>query len=66
VYDFTRTDDTPEAKAARLARLQRMSDQALIRQGRAAAFMAESSPRETWRVQLEECRAEWRRRHPEG
>ena len=62
---FTRTDDTPEAKAACIARLQRMSDSEFQRQGRAAAFMAGRSQRETWCVQLEECRAEWRRRHPE-
>jgi hypothetical protein len=36
---------------------------ALLKYGEAAAWMAERSDRATWRVQLEEASAEWRRRH---
>jgi hypothetical protein len=52
-------------------RLQAMSDERLIKYGKAAAYM--SDPRnsadkrtvhEVYRIQLEECRTEWRRRHP--
>jgi hypothetical protein len=39
-----------------------MSDDQLRKYGEAAAWMAAHSTRETWRVQLEEARAEWRRR----
>jgi hypothetical protein len=47
-------------------RLAAMDDERLREYGRAAASMAARSQRETWRVQLEEARAEWRRRHPRG
>ena len=39
-----------------------MTDEQLTAYGRSAASMVERSDRETWRVQLEEARAEWRRR----
>ena len=64
MYRFTSTEDTPEAKAERLARLECLADAELLRIGRSVAFMAAGSTRETWRTQLEECRAEWRRRRP--
>ncbi|MFZ0884839.1 MAG: hypothetical protein WAN14_15680 [Candidatus Acidiferrales bacterium] len=51
-------------------RLRAMSDEQLIRYGKAARYMAD--PRQSangrvenvYVVQLAECRAEWRRRHP--
>ena len=52
------------------ARLRKMDDDALVRFGKAAAYMCspESNPVEPPRrefvIQLEEARAEWRRRHP--
>ena len=51
-------------------RLQRMSDEKLIEFGRACVYMCSPQanlgkpPREEFVVQLEEARAEWRRRHP--
>jgi hypothetical protein len=39
-----------------------MSDAELVKYGQSAAWMAEHNDRETWRVELEEARAEWRRR----
>jgi hypothetical protein len=51
MYNFTREDIDLEAIRARIAG---MSD---------SAWMAEHNDRATWRVQLEEARAEWRRRH---
>jgi hypothetical protein len=36
----------------------------LERYGLAAASMAARNDRQTWKVQLAETRAEWRRRHP--
>jgi hypothetical protein len=60
MYSFTRTDIDLEAIRARIAR---KSDAELRKYGEAAAWMAAHSTRETWRVQLAEARAEWRRRH---
>jgi hypothetical protein len=40
-----------------------MSDRELLKYGQSAAWMAAHNDRATWRVQLEEARAEWRRRH---
>jgi hypothetical protein len=60
MYSFTREDIDLEAIPARIAR---MSDDHLRKYGEDAAWMAAHSARETWRVQLEEARAEWRRRH---
>jgi hypothetical protein len=60
MYNFTREDIDLEAIRGRIAR---MSDQELRKYGEAAAWMAAHSTRETWRVQLEEARAKWRRRH---
>jgi hypothetical protein len=50
------------------ARLARMSDQALVRFGREAAYMSSPKatlgkpPREAFVIQLREAREEWRRR----
>jgi hypothetical protein len=51
--------------------LREMDDKTLWKFGKAAAYMASpqasadgSPPRPVHRVQLEESRAEWRRRHP--
>jgi hypothetical protein len=60
MYDFT--TETVDFEAIR-ARIAKMTDQAM-RYGKSAAFMAKRSDRETWRVQLNGARAEWRRRHP--
>jgi hypothetical protein len=40
-----------------------MTDAELVKYGQSAAWMAEHNDRATWRVQLEEARAEWRRPH---
>jgi uncharacterized protein YjiS (DUF1127 family) len=51
-------------------RLRRMSDEKLRDFGRACVYMSSPQanlgkpPREEFVVQLEEARAEWRRRHP--
>ena len=47
------------------ARLHKMTDEQLLRFGREARFMCQDkSPREVFVIQLNEARAEWRRRHP--
>ena len=61
MYGFTRENIDLEAIRERIAQ---MSDEALERYGRSAAWLAENDNRETWKVQLAEARAEWRRRHP--
>jgi hypothetical protein len=51
-------------------RLRKMSDQELLRYGRAAKSMCSpdayfgQAPRQTFVIQLEEAKAEWRRRNP--
>jgi hypothetical protein len=52
-------------------RLRGMSDEKLLQYGKAAAYMANSRnsadkrrAHEVYKIQLEECRLEWRRRHP--
>jgi hypothetical protein len=51
-------------------RLQKMSDEQLVKFGKAARFMCSPKanlgqpPREAFVIQLREARAEWRRRHP--
>jgi hypothetical protein len=60
MYNFTREDIDLEAIRARIAG---MSDSELLKYGQSAAWMAEHNDCATWRVQLEEARAEWRRRH---
>jgi hypothetical protein len=52
------------------ARLRKMTDEELIREGEARRYMCSpmanlgKPPRKVFVVQLEEARAEWRRRHP--
>ena len=43
-------------------RIKKMNDDRLLAYGRSAAWMVERSGGETWKVQLAEARAEWRRR----
>ena len=51
-------------------RLQKMTDDQLVKFGKAAAYMCSPKvnrgrpPREEFVIQLQEARAEWRRRHP--
>ena len=53
------------------ARIQKMDEPTLLRQGQAAKFMCSpeanhgKAPRECFVIHLEECRKEWRRRHPQ-
>jgi hypothetical protein len=69
MYDFAKDDLLPNADELR-ARLGKMNDTQLLRQGKAAAYMCDprnghgEPPRQTFVIQLDECRAEWRRRHP--
>jgi hypothetical protein len=45
--------------------LRKMTDEDLLRFGKAARFMCrDKSPRQVFVIQLAEARAEWRRRHP--
>jgi hypothetical protein len=62
MYNFTRKDIDLEAIRGRLAR---MPNWELVRYREQAAWMARHNfgDRATWRVELEEARAEWRRRH---
>jgi hypothetical protein len=52
------------------ARLRKMTDEELLRSGKAGRHMCSPEanfvkpPREVFVIQLRECRAEWRRRHP--
>jgi hypothetical protein len=63
MYAFTREEGLD--LGALRERLAAMTDRQLIRYGCAAHYMAvHGSTRETFRVQLEAARAEWRRRHP--
>ena len=69
MYDFAREAglDLEQLRA----RLRAMDDEALRRQGKAAAFLCRPeanhgrAPRETFVLQLVECRAEWKRRRVE-
>jgi hypothetical protein len=65
MYRFARDEeiDLDELRT----RLRKMTDEDLLRFGKAARFMCrDKSPREVFLVQLEEARAEWRRRHPKN
>jgi hypothetical protein len=70
MYDFAR--DNPIDRDQLRERLQRMTDDALLRFGRSARYMcspqanAGKPPREAFVVQLEEALAEWHRRHPKN
>jgi len=59
-YDFTSKDSDLDKIRRRIAG---MPDGILEKYGRAAASMAERSNRETYRIQRDEARAEWKRRH---
>jgi hypothetical protein len=61
MYRFARDDeiDLDELRT----RLRKMTDEDLLRFGKAARFMCQDkSAREVFVIQLEEARAEWRRR----
>jgi hypothetical protein len=52
-------------------RLRAMSDEQLIKYGKAARYMSDPknsadkrTAHDVYKIQLEECRAEWLRRHP--
>ena len=52
-------------------RIRAVSDETLIRFGKAARYMADPrnsadkrTVRDVYVIQLQECRAEWKRRHP--
>lgn len=54
-------------------RIQAMNDTQLLRYGKAAAYMADPkysadgrTVEPVFKIQLQECRAEWRRRHPKA
>ena len=53
-------------------RIQKITDAELIRVGKAARYMAEpensadKAVESVYEIQLQECRAEWRRRHPKA
>ena len=53
------------------ARLRNLSDEELIREGKAGRYMCSplanfgKPPRKVFVIQLEEVKAEWRRRHPQ-
>jgi hypothetical protein len=66
MYDFVYdAEDTPEARAELLARLGRMGDEELLKTGKTLAFLARPGAHtKMWGINLQECRAEWRRRHP--
>jgi hypothetical protein len=63
------TSDEVDLEAYR-ARLSKMTDEELIREGRAGRHMCSpmvnfgKPPRKAFVVQLEEAKTEWRRRHP--
>jgi hypothetical protein len=67
VYTFA--NDGPNDLEDIRARLRSMSEDALLRYGRSAAYVASPQashgrkPLEAFVVQLSEARAEWRRRH---
>jgi hypothetical protein len=51
------------------ARLREMSDERLLKEGKAARAMNEPSfipVRDVFRIKLFDCRVEWRRRHPKA
>jgi hypothetical protein len=69
MYDFARNGQIDVEQLRE--RLHKMTDTELLRFGQAAKYMCspEASlgqpPRQTYIVQLEEARAEWKRRKPE-
>jgi hypothetical protein len=67
VYDFAK-EGAPDLEQLR-ARLRKMDNDQLVRFGRDARYMCSPKanmgkpPRQAFLIQLEEARAEWRRRH---
>jgi hypothetical protein len=65
------TNDQIDLEAFR-ARLRKLTDEELIREGNAGRYLCSPTanfgkpPRKVFVVQLEEVRAEWRRRHPKN
>jgi hypothetical protein len=65
------TTDETDLEAYR-AQLHKMSDEELIREGKAGRYMCSplanfgKPPRKGFVIQLEEAKAEWRRRHPKN
>ena len=54
-------------------RIEKLPDAELLRYGKAAAYMADPkysadgrTVEPVFKIQLQECRAEWRRRHPKA
>ncbi len=66
VLGFTESDDSNIDLEDLRARLRKMSDEELLRWGRAARSMSKGDfgkpPRQIFVIQLEEARAEWKRR----
>lgn len=64
MYRFARDEGIVDLEELR-SRLGKMSDEELVRFGKAARFMCrDKEPRRVFVIQLEEARAEWRRRYP--
>jgi hypothetical protein len=69
MHRFARDEEAVDLEELRV-RLRRMSEAELVRYGQDAAFMCSpranmgKPPCKPFVIQLEECRAEWRRRHP--
>jgi hypothetical protein len=68
--DSTRFNSDEVDLEAFRARLRKMTDEELIREGKAGRYMCSPTanlgkpPRRPFVIQLEEVKAEWRRRHP--
>jgi hypothetical protein len=68
MYQFAQenVDDIVEYRL----RIQKMDNPALLRQGLAAKYMCSpganhgQAPRQCFVIHLDECRKEWRKRHP--
>ena len=70
IMDSTQfTTDEVDLEAYR-ARLRKLTDEELIREGKAGRYLClpmanfGKPPRKVFVIQLEEAKAEWRRRHP--
>ena len=65
---YTFATDAPLDVEEFRARLRKMTDAQLLRYGKAARYMCSpdayfgKAPRETFVIQLQECKAEWKRR----
>jgi hypothetical protein len=70
---FSMIAETPSTVEDFRRRIQAMTDERLLRYGKATRYMADprnsankSTVRDVYVIQLQECRAEWRRRHPKS